>query len=118
MRGPYDARTGIARGTHGVLRIIQPNHNYTAVSSRTEPVAWCDHENSTDVKFLRPLHSALRARNRTGDKNRTRSVVGCDWGITETLIQGQIKENIKAPRHWPLCGEFTSDQWIPRTNGQ
>ena len=28
------------------------------------------------------------------------------------------KENIKAPRHWPLCGEFTGDRWIPRTNGQ
>ena len=25
----------------------------------------------------------------------------------------QIKENIKAPRHWPLCGEFTGDRWIP-----
>ena len=24
---------------------------------------------------------------------------------------------IKAPRHWPLCGEFTGDRWIPRTNG-
>ena len=22
------------------------------------------------------------------------------------------------PRHWPLCGEFTSDRWILRTNGQ
>ena len=30
----------------------------------------------------------------------------------------QIKENIKAPRHWPLWGEFTGDRWIPRTNGQ
>ena len=30
----------------------------------------------------------------------------------------QIKKNIKAPRHWPLCGEFTGDRWIPRTNGQ
>ena len=28
------------------------------------------------------------------------------------------KENIKAPRHWPLCGEFTGDRWIPRTNGK
>ena len=24
----------------------------------------------------------------------------------------------QAPRHWPLCGEFKSDRWIPRTNGQ
>ena len=34
------------------------------------------------------------------------------------FIQTQIKENIKAPRHWTLCGEFTEDRWIPRTNGQ
>ena len=33
-------------------------------------------------------------------------------------IQAQIKENIKAPRRWPLYGEFTGDRWIPRTNGQ
>ena len=30
----------------------------------------------------------------------------------QLFIRAQIKENIKAPRHWPLCGE------IPRTNGQ
>ena len=28
------------------------------------------------------------------------------------------KENIKAPRHWPLCGEFMGDRLIPRTKGQ
>ena len=28
------------------------------------------------------------------------------------------RKNIKAPRHWPLYGEFTGDRWIPRTNGQ
>ena len=28
------------------------------------------------------------------------------------------KENIKAPPHWPLCGEFTVDRWIPHTDGQ
>ena len=83
MRGPYDARTGIARGTHGVLRIINPNHKYAAVSSRTGPVAWCDQGNSTDVRFLRELHLALRTRNRTGDKNRTGPEVGCDWGIND-----------------------------------
>ena len=38
--------------------------------------------------------------------------------FTQLFIQTQIKENIKAPRHWPLCGEFTGDRWIPRTNGQ
>ena len=38
--------------------------------------------------------------------------------FTHSFIQAQIKENIKAPRHWSLCGEFTGDRWIPRTNGQ
>ena len=36
----------------------------------------------------------------------------------ECLFKAQIKENIKAPCHWPLWGEFTGDRWIPRTNGQ
>ena len=30
--------------------------------------------------------------------------------FTQPLIQTQIKENMKAPRHWPLCGEFTWGQ--------
>ena len=34
------------------------------------------------------------------------------------FIQAQIKENIKAPRHWPLWGEFTGHRWIPRTKDQ
>ena len=31
------------------------------------------------------------------------------------LFKAQIKESIKAPRHWPLCGVFTGDRWNPRT---
>ena len=27
--------------------------------------------------------------------------------LTVVYSTVQIKENIKAPRHWPLCGEFT-----------
>ena len=38
--------------------------------------------------------------------------------FAQPFIPVQIKENIKAPRHWPLCGEFTGHRWIPRTNGQ
>ena len=36
--------------------------------------------------------------------------------VTQSFIQAQIKENIKAPRHWTLWGEFTGDRWIPRKN--
>ena len=35
-----------------------------------------------------------------------------------TVYSGADKKNIKAPRHWPLCGEFTGDRWIPHINGQ
>ena len=30
--------------------------------------------------------------------------------FTQPFIRAQIKANIKARRHWPLCGEFTGDQ--------
>ena len=33
--------------------------------------------------------------------------------FTQSFIQTQIKENIKAPRRWPLCGEFTFEPCIP-----
>ena len=29
--------------------------------------------------------------------------------FTQPFIQTQIKENIKALCHWPLCGEFTGE---------
>ena len=33
--------------------------------------------------------------------------------FTQPIIQTQIKENIKAPRHGPLCGEFTGTGEFP-----
>ena len=38
--------------------------------------------------------------------------------FTQPFAQAKIEENIKAPRYWPLWGEFTGDQWIPLTEGQ
>ena len=38
--------------------------------------------------------------------------------FTQPFVQGQIKENIKALRHWPLWGKFTGDLLIPRTKCQ
>ena len=37
--------------------------------------------------------------------------------IVYSTVEAQFKENIKAPRHWPLWGEITGDRWIPRTKG-
>ena len=36
----------------------------------------------------------------------------------QTFVQTQIKKSIKAPRHWPLGGEFTGNRWIPLTTVQ
>ena len=37
------------------------------------------------------------------------SQITCHRLLTQPFIQAQMKEAIKAPRHWPLCGEFTGD---------
>ena len=34
--------------------------------------------------------------------------------VNSPFIQAQIKENIEAPRHWPLCGHLL----IPHTKDQ
>ena len=74
------------------------------------------------------IHSCLTQPNTIGPSNNLcyhyNDHNGRDYGsnqqphITQPFIQAQIKENIKAPRHWPLWGKFTDDRWIPRTNGQ
>ena len=38
--------------------------------------------------------------------------------VAQSFVQAQIKEHIKAPRHWPLFEEPNADLWIPLTNCQ
>ena len=38
--------------------------------------------------------------------------------LLNRLFNAQIKQNIKALRHSPFCGEFPGDRWIPRTKSQ
>ena len=38
--------------------------------------------------------------------------------FAQLFVEAQIKENFKAPRHWPLWEESTGDRWIPLTKGQ
>ena len=38
--------------------------------------------------------------------------------IVCSTVGSGTDQNIKAPRHKPLCGEFTGDRWIPHTKGQ
>ena len=38
--------------------------------------------------------------------------------LLNRLIRRRSKKMLKLCCHWPLCGEFTGDRWIPRTNSQ
>ena len=57
----------------------------------------------------------LRWRHNGRDCVSNHQPHGC---LLNRSFRRKIKENIKAPSHWPLCGEFTGPRWIPRTNGQ
>ena len=35
--------------------------------------------------------------------------------VYSNVYSGADQGNIKTLRHWPLCGEFAGDRWIPRT---
>ena len=45
-------------------------------------------------------------------------ITGVSICLLNRSFQAQIKENIKAPRHWSLIGEFIGDRWIPLAKGQ
>ena len=69
----------------------------------------CYFDRYLELDRFRNTHSELPFRYRKSPASRL---------FTQSFIQTQIKENIKAPRHWPLCGDFTGDRWITHTNGQ
>ena len=48
--------------------------------------------------------NSLQWRHNERDGVSNHQSHGC---LLNRLFKSPIKENIKAPRHWPLCGEFT-----------
>ena len=58
------------------------------------------------------LLSTLHWRHNGRDSVSNHQPYDC---LLNHLFRSRSKENITAPRHWPLCGEY---RWIPRTNGQ
>ena len=40
-------------------------------------------------------------------------IPGVSIVCSQSFVQAQITENIKAPRHWPLWGESTGARWFP-----
>ena len=52
---------------------------------------------------------SLQCRHNEHDGVTNHQRVGC---FVQSFLQALIKENMKAPRHWSLWGEFTVDRWI------
>ena len=98
-------------------------HNQqTASLSNSWRKNWFFSSPITTSTSMRLLESGASLKN-VYPKSITMTSLWAPWRLKslasrlfiQPFIQVQIKENIAAPRHWPLCGEFTID---PRTNGQ
>ena len=75
----------------------------------------------TNIMAIILLHRQLKPEESLRCRHNGRDIVSNHQPhdcLLNHLFKAQIKENIKTPRHWPLCGEFTCDRWIPRTKGQ
>ena len=59
------------------------------------------------------LGPLLLTHSLTSQWPRWRLKSPASWLFTQSFIRVQIKKNSKAPRHWPLCGEFTRTGEIP-----
>ena len=118
---------------HGVVRIVA--HHWVKYLAQGPRVIAPREINNSEYITLGHLASTLLPRRketeqlcdrrRSGNSwkkglNSTNITVTSQWArrclkspasplFTQPFIQAQIKENIKAPRHWPLCWEFTGE---------
>ena len=71
------------------------------------------HANIGELTFQAPglyVRLPLHWRHNDHDDVSNHQPHGC---LLNLFIETQIKENIKAPRHRPLCGEFTGTGEFP-----
>ena len=103
--------------------VIKSLSYFCSPSLLLHPCVNAHNENSWDPVNSESLNSSPPAQNHYIDvimdttASQITSLNIVYWTVY-LFIQAQIKESIKAARHWPLCGEFTRDRGIPRTKGQ
>ena len=90
----------------GVFNILLVSNIQLCKQSIARSFIWLNHP--------RYFHVTLKWRHHECDYVLSHQPHDC---LLNRLFKVQIKENIKTPRHWPLCGEFTGDRWIPSTEG-
>ena len=90
-----------------VTRKTFPFDDVIMLRSNSVTIAPCTSVNYSDVIMsviasqITSLTIVYSCVNSSGDQRKHQS--------SASLIQAEIKENIKAPRHWPLWGEFTGN---------
>ena len=98
---------------HGILAHYEGNPHATSGSSTQR------NNNAESVSMPRRHHESnplpWRHNERVSVSNHELPVRDC---LLNRSFKARIKENIKAPCHWPLWGEFTGHRWIPLTKGQ
>ena len=101
LQGPYQLQNAISRvyGSHYESQTVwRSPHVYTGRNHYTNKTV-CSHYGDVIMNTVASQITSLAS-------------------VYSTFSRVQIKENIKAPRHWPSCREFTGHRWVPRTNGQ
>ena len=67
---------------------------------------------------IKPAHRGGSLLWRHNWRNSVSNHQHHDCFLKRLFRRSSKQTNIKAPRHWPLWGEFTGDRWSLRTNGQ
>ena len=68
--------------------------------------SWHEQTNLTTVRGLQLIFCSLQWRHNGCDGVSNHQPHNC---LLKRLFRRRSKENSKAPRHWPLCGELTGN---------
>ena len=103
---------------YSLSRTINEACKFNHIFDKPLPKAWC-HVHELQSITLHGLQtscatkqSTLQWRHNEDDGVSNHQPHDC---LLNGLFKAQIKENIKAPRHWPFCRKFTGNRWITRT---
>ena len=112
---PYEDKTTSRSSYPGYAK---PYAGKTASSYRGRPKCVHSCQCFWSYRLRGPCHPTVKHYNDV-IMDAMASQITSLTSVYSTVYSGvNKKQNIKAPRHWPLCGEFTGDRWIPRTNDQ
>ena len=96
----------------GAMHTVQSFAHNVCVDIETDLLLQHDHSCCNKFQFFK-IEETTHTTTVTSQWTRWRLKSPALPLFTQPLIQAQIKENSKAPRHWPLCGEFAGTGEFP-----